>query len=52
MKIHNKTEKCEICDKSFRDQYDLSNHQRGHFGEKPFKCNDCNMCFKLKKSLK
>jgi len=58
MKIHvdrfhkeAKTEKCEICDKSFAHKANLKQHMSSH-GKGKYKCQDCNKKFNYLDSLK
>lgn len=40
--------KCDQCARAFRDSFDLKVHIRKHTGEKPFKCDHCDLRFSLK----
>ncbi|CAH1772667.1 unnamed protein product [Owenia fusiformis] len=37
---------CDICDKQFNQQHQLTLHKNIHYFEKTYKCEDCNMSFK------
>uniref|UniRef100_UPI00358E79C4 oocyte zinc finger protein XlCOF6.1-like n=2 Tax=Myxine glutinosa TaxID=7769 RepID=UPI00358E79C4 len=43
--------KCEVCDKTFLQEYSLKSHFRGHTGERPFQCDVCVKAFVHKSSL-
>lgn len=44
--------KCEICDKTFKQHGNLRRHMRIHTGEKPFQCEFCSKRFCQSNSLK
>ena len=49
---HNKTFKCNVCEKSFGYEYSLESHKKTvHLGIKPFKCDLCHDCFSSNKLL-
>lgn len=43
--------KCPICEKTFKNNYNLSKHAKLHSGETPYKCDQCEKCFSCKYSL-
>lgn len=43
--------KCTICRKLFISEYKLRVHEISHSNDKPFKCIECNKCYKYKKDL-
>ncbi|CAH1779330.1 unnamed protein product, partial [Owenia fusiformis] len=48
MKIHDgekKPMKCTACNRSFRNEQLLSDHQNLHLGVKPYKCTECPQAF-------
>ena len=47
-KIHsNETFQCKICDKRFKNKYDMQRHEEAHIEseEKQFKCKKCSKKF-------
>ena len=49
-RIHEKTPKyqCEFCDRSFYMKSEWLVHHRGHTGERPFECKECNVSFPMR----
>jgi len=47
---HNKYT-CELCHAKFRSNTDLIRHSRQHTGEKPHKCEICNISYSRKSTL-
>ena len=37
---------CDVCQKQFYNKTDWKRHYRVHTGERPYKCNQCDMSFK------
>ena len=44
--------KCEICDKAFRDKWNLNNHRTTHSDDHPFKCDICDKALKNYSALR
>ncbi|GBP73627.1 Zinc finger and BTB domain-containing protein 16-A [Eumeta japonica] len=44
----NKTQKCELCNMSFFDKYQLQHHMRVHTGERPYRCEICSQPYSYK----
>ncbi|KAM6151610.1 zinc finger protein 75D-like [Rhynchocyon petersi] len=42
---------CQKCGKSFRMNFELTNHQKIHSDEKPYKCQQCDRSFKWNSDL-
>lgn len=47
---HNPFFKCVTCQEKFSSRLELKNHMSSH-GERPFKCDQCNKCYKDKHGL-
>lgn len=47
-RIHNKKNKCDLCDMRFISSSKLKSHRIKHTGEKPYECEDCGMTFARK----
>ena len=43
---------CDVCEKVFRDSYNLKTHMRIHTNEKPYECDVCEKCFRTAGHLK
>lgn len=43
---------CDVCNRSFDYKHVLTNHERTHTGEKPFKCKECEKRFTRDHHLK
>jgi len=50
--INNNPAQCKICLKILKDPGYLHEHIRLHTGDKPFKCDKCNMTFRFKSNLR
>ena len=37
---------CDVCEKSFADQYRLTRHKLSHTGEKPYECDICDNSYR------
>ena len=48
----NASYQCDVCNKVFSRNSDLTVHRRTHSGEKQFKCNQCGKLFRDKKKYK
>ena len=47
-----RTYECDVCEKRFRDSYNLKTHKRIHTNEKPYECDVCEKRFARTYSLK
>ena len=43
---------CDVCEKVFRDSYNLKTHMRIHTNEKPYECDVCDKAFRTAGHLK
>ena len=43
---------CDVCEKVFRDSYNLKTHMRTHTNERPYECDVCEKRFTRSGSLK
>ena len=43
--------KCEFCGKYFKKNWELKQHMRIHYDEKPFKCETCDKTFRVNGNL-
>ncbi|XP_027839132.2 zinc finger protein 423-like [Aphis gossypii] len=50
--INNNPAQCKVCLKILKDPGYLREHMRLHTGDKPFKCDLCNMTFRFKSNLR
>ena len=53
MRVHEKIKafQCDLCEKSYFNKVNLTEHRTVHTGEKPFKCNECQTYFRHFASL-
>ncbi|XP_059050361.1 zinc finger protein 485-like [Achroia grisella] len=51
MKNHAERQKCELCEKTFRDRASLRTHLFIHRGEKEYACPQCGKLFLFKKAM-
>ena len=52
LKCHGKQHQCDVCEKLFNNYLVMVVHKRVHFGERPYKCLDCEDRFNCESSLK
>lgn len=49
--IFTRTYPCDLCDRIFRNSYNMQVHRRTHTGEKPYRCEPCNQSMTTKSQL-
>ena len=47
-----RTYECDVCEKRFRDSYNLKTHKRIHTNEKPYECDVCEKRYRHANTLK